>query len=331
MNMSELDIDNKDYSMINADDAAKYHGLYHHIYQQINNKMESTTKFSSANLLIEYADIQQLHYKIEQIKATYDVKVESFSMTIYYCKKKKETYSSFERYDVVATEPTLGVELIYDFSIKPAGINRNEYQHYKIKIDLDSRIGRMHDLELIDDNVMPSTLRYLIATQSSTALIKVEYATLVIAKNFVDGFNDWVESCSQSKIPKYIKFLKTKSRFIPTYGSILFATIFGWIILHQIDWAVSDVSNKTLFILSIYAAIGFYIYNKITINLLKAIRNKIDSYLALSYINLTTGDKKLINEKKQENKKNIMLFVMDVGFVLVINIFSNFLYAKFFH
>src|SRR5579864_2266661 len=67
------------------------------IYKELTGKSESVSKYYDLPIHLTFTDLENLHYKIIQSLAQYNVTQSSENFTIYYSENKKEEFSSFDR------------------------------------------------------------------------------------------------------------------------------------------------------------------------------------------------------------------------------------------
>lgn len=71
--------------------------------------------------------------------------------------------------------------------------NISKPQNYKITIKLTSRIAI--EYEVSEDEDMPEFIKSEII--GPTSQIKIEYADYVVARGFVDAYDEWIKCCKK--------------------------------------------------------------------------------------------------------------------------------------
>ncbi|MCZ8158768.1 MAG: hypothetical protein O9256_02620 [Rhizobiaceae bacterium] len=189
--------------------------VYQDIYHQVTGRTEQIRKRVFENLLLEFSDIEQLHHKVMQLCDVHRVVARSESVTIFHNKERKEQFTSFARfqaYNANAASPCVSLVLKYNFSIVPAGLQKP--QEYSVAFRLTSRVGLIEQ----EEEEAPPFLRgdaYFGYVHESTAEATVEYADYVIARGFLEAFDEWVVGCKSIATSKWLNFWRRHSHWIP--------------------------------------------------------------------------------------------------------------------
>ncbi|MBK1672190.1 hypothetical protein CKO35_02515 [Ectothiorhodospira shaposhnikovii] len=171
--------------------------VYQDIYHQVTGRTEQIVKRHSDNLLVEFSEVQQLHYKIMQLCDVHKIIASNESIAVFHSKERKEQFTSFERfkaYNSGTSSPTVSVVLKYNFSIIPAGLERP--QEYVVTIRLTSRVAMLAELTAEAPPFIPR--RFFGYAAGNTAEITVEYADYTVARGFLEAFDEWVVGCRLS-------------------------------------------------------------------------------------------------------------------------------------
>jgi hypothetical protein len=84
--------------------------VYQDIYHQVTGRTEQVRKRYSDNLLVEFAELEQLHFKIQQLCDVHKIIACNETISVFHEKERKEQFTSFERfraYNANAASPTL--------------------------------------------------------------------------------------------------------------------------------------------------------------------------------------------------------------------------------
>jgi len=90
--------------------------VYQDIYHQVTGRTEQVRKRYSDNLLVEFAELEQLHFKIQQLCDVHKIIACNETISVFHEKERKEQFTSFERfraYNANAASPTLSPCLTY--------------------------------------------------------------------------------------------------------------------------------------------------------------------------------------------------------------------------
>ncbi|WP_116644984.1 hypothetical protein [Salinivibrio sp. HTSP] len=297
--------------------------VYQDIYHQITGRTEKIKKTSDENLLIGMQEIEQLHHKIIQLCDVHKIVARNETVSIFHDQDRSEQFTSFERflaYNSNSASPTINLVLKYNFAIVVAG--RKNPQEYVVTIKLASRVALIKKLKEDAPPFVPS--HFFSAMAGDVAEVKVEYADYVVARGFVEAFEEWVKGCETDVEPKPIKVLKRYSFLFPkAFGplvaaSTLFYTL-GYIEESQIS-ALDAVYVTKLFSIVL---VGLYILVTFAVFAGKLIESSIDRYMPTSYLNLNRGDSKLINGFKGGKKIRWAEFVSGSILTIILGIASS--------
>ncbi len=283
---------------------------YQDLYHQITGKSEEIRQTYKEPLCIEFGDLEQLHHKISQLSDVHNVVAGSETITLYCDKERKETFTSFERFRAYNTNSTASVKSVvlkYNFSIVPAKLKRP--QEYSITIKLVSRISILKELH---DDVPSFMSGALVALMTSdVAEVRVEYVDYVVARGYVEAFDEWVKGCKKSEETPLLKFAKRRSHLIPPIGKILISILYGYFIYMSIDSVLGSNPDFILFCkFLILSSVIFVVAHNASSVAFKLVENFIDSFSTTSYIKLNKGDERQIEMHGRRNRKTFIGFVL---------------------
>lgn len=181
--------------------------VYQHIYHQITGRTEQIKKTCDDNLMIGIQEIEQLHHKITQLCDVHRIVAKNETVSVFHGQDRKEQFTSFERflaYNSNSASPTINIVLKYNFAIVVAGLKNP--QEYVVTIRLASRVALIKKLKEDAPPFIPG--HFFSAMAGDVAEIKVEYADYVVARGFVEAFDEWVKGCDTDSEPKTINFLE---------------------------------------------------------------------------------------------------------------------------
>ncbi|MEJ1170475.1 hypothetical protein [Variovorax sp. CCNWLW235] len=292
---------------------------YKDIYNQITGKTEKIKKRYNDNILVDLSELEQLHHKIMQLCGIHSVIANTESISVFHEKERTEQFTSFDQfrsYNANAPSPTVNVLLKYNFSIIPNG--RQRPQEYTVSIRLTSRLGAMKQLE---DDDGPGFLfsgfhRYVLA---HTAEVTVEYVDYVIARGFLEAFDEWIKGCKCTQKSKLLRHLRQRSYLVPEFVQLGIAAVLTWYAFQGVPASFSAASGPELWakFFTLYLGSG-YILIVLAGKSGSLIERAIDTYPELSYLKLNRGDEKIIEEsKKQRPMALLRLFSGIVSAILV--------------
>ncbi|QPI65534.1 hypothetical protein [Vreelandella venusta] len=302
-------IENENSGMVRHDDAQI--DLFFKMHQKVNAKNEEISKSYNNNILVKFSDVQELHFKTTQsinslkpVKSNINVRI-----AVSHNEGESEKFNSFEEFEkrnLTNPNPTSDVLLVYSFSIYDK--ETDNFENYKVMAHVRSRVAELKQIEREAPPFISSALVSSMVT--TTAKITVHYSDYVKARHFAAMFDEWVRGCDESKNIGLINKLKKISHLISRFGKLAIYSVLGFFTVTAIDSAALS-SNEILKFLVAYASI-FVIVGGISEAILRKLEISIDSYLALSYLNINKGDAKLISEFSGRNRSSIIWSVLGV-------------------
>lgn len=270
--------------------------VYQDIYHQVTGRTEQIRERYSDNLLVEFAEIEQLHFKIKQLCDVHNIVACNEVISVFHEKERKEQFTSFERfraYNANAASPTVSLVLKYNFSIIPAGLERP--QEYAVSIRLTSRVAM---LQQIEDEAPPFVRGHLAAFVAlNTAEVTIDYADYVIARGFLEAFDEWMRGCKKTPPVAWLDPMRRWSEYMPGLAKLAAGALITWFAFQSVPvyfaaatqpetWARFFVvyAGGALILVPLMGAIG------------SLIEEAIDSYPVLAYLRLNKGDTNLIDQ-----------------------------------
>jgi hypothetical protein len=316
---------NGNTSVIEVDDVSPQISLkiYQDIYHQITGRTEQIRQKYSNNLLLDFSEIEQLHFKIMQLCDIHTVIASNEVVSVFHEKERKEQFTSFERfkaYNSNATRPTASVVLRYNFSIILSDMAKP--QEYIVTMKLTSRVVLLNKIE----TDMPAFMRGRIFgfASGSVAEISVEYADYVVARSFLESFDEWVQGCKETPKNKIVDFIQRKSHFLPKSLQVILAVMLIFFCLTSIPEFFQKGSVPEVWArFAIIFGGGFYLLMTLSHGAGKIMEHAIDNIYQLSYLKLNKGDEKLIDEFSSTNKRSIRKFICGCIVTIGLGIISS--------
>ena len=297
--------------------------VYQDVYHQITGRTEQIRQRYSDNLLIEFCELEQLHHKVMQLCDVHNIIAKNESISVFHDKERKEQFTSFERfkaYNANAVSPTVSVVVQYNFSLIPAGLQRP--QEYEVTIRLTSRVSMIKQLEKEAPPFMRG--RFFSYIGDSSAEVTIDYADYVIARGFLEAFDEWIKGCPAIPKKDWLVFLRRWSNIIPNSVRLISAVLLGFFATQAIPLFISATSSPQI------SAKFFVLYSSAMIVILTLSRaagdlveDAIDSYPVLSYLKLNKGDDKLIEEFRGRKTMTILQFLGGCLLAVALNIISS--------
>lgn len=296
--------------------------IYQDIYHQVTGRTEQIRKRYTQSLLLEFAELEQLHHKVMQLCDVHRIVARNEVVSVFHEKERKEQFTSFKRfraYNSNTSSPTVSVVFKYNFSITPAGLQRP--QEYIITIRLTSRVAVLNQMEADAPSFMRG--RFFGFMGGGTAEITIEYADYVIARGFLEAFDEWVSGCKTTPKSPALTFLRNHSHNIPTFAQLLVAAIVILFAIQAIPTYFTQQATPATWarFLVVFSG-GAYILITLVHLLASFIEHAIDTFPELSYLSLNKGDEKLIEQAKQEKPRAYLRLILGSIGTIVLGIVS---------
>src|SRR5690606_4253036 len=154
-------------------------------------------------------------------------------------------FTSFERfraYNSNTASPTVSIVLRYNFSIIPAGIERP--QEYVVSIRLTSRVAM---LQQIEKEAPPFVRGHLVGIVAlNIAEVTVDYADYVIARGFIEAFDEWVKGCKKTPPLAWLDHFRRWSHLAPGVAKILAGSLVSWFAFFAIPTFFSAATSPDI-------------------------------------------------------------------------------------
>lgn len=299
--------------------------IFFKLHEKINGKNEEINKSYKNNILVSFGELQELHMKTMQLIESLKPMKPSIKIRIIVSHNEGESekfnsFEDFEKYNITSPNPTANVIMSYIFTIFNS--ETEEFENYKIKNEVKSRIAELEEL----NEETPSFISRIFLSNmlTTTAKIKIEYSDYVKARSFIAMFDEWIKGCDESKTIQWIHNIKPFSHWIPRLGVPLLLVLLAISTIKSIDhnFIQNDLSVK--FIVA-YASVFMIVGNFGSIAL-GGIERAIDGYLALSYIQINKGDKKLIEKYIDKNKNSFYFAIFSTISTILVGLITRFSY-----
>lgn len=270
--------------------------VYQDIYHQVTGRTEEIRKRYGDNILVDFSELEQLHIKIGQLCDVHNIVASNETISVFHTKERKEQFTSFARfraYNANATSPSVNVVFRYNFSVIPSGLERP--QEYVVTIRLTSRVAAMKQMEDEAPEFMRG--RFFGFMAGSVAEVTVQYADYVVARGFLEAFDEWIGGCKATPKSHALQFFRRYSHRIPEVVQLTVAGVIVGFALQAIPGIFEP--SATLTVAARFTVIfvgGSYILLTLARRTAKFVEEAIDCFPELSYLNLNKGDEKLIAE-----------------------------------
>lgn len=296
--------------------------VYQDIYHQVTGRTEQVRKRYSDNLLVEFPEIEQLHFKVQQLCDVHKIVACNEVISVFHEKERKEQFTSFERfraYNANAASPTVNLVLKYNFSIVPAGLQKP--QEYVLSIRLTSRVAMLQQIEQQAPPFVRGQLAGLVAL--NTAEVTIDYADYVIARGFLEAFDEWIRGCRKTPPVAWLDPMRRWSHFFPGLAKLIAGGLIFWFAFQSVPTYFSAATTPEVWarFFVVYAGGALML-----VPLLGAVgslfEEAIDSYPVLSYLKLNKGDSNLIDEFGGRKRSVVLKLLLSSAFTIVLGVVS---------
>ena len=296
--------------------------VYQDIYHQVTGRTEQIRKRYSDNLLVEFAEIEQLHFKVQQLCDVHEIVACNEVISVFHEKERKEQFTSFERfraYNANAASPTVSLILKYNFSIVPAGLERP--QEYAVSIRLTSRVAMLQQIEEEAPPFVRGHLAGFVAL--NTAEVTIDYADYVIARGFLESFDEWIRGCKKTPPIALLNPMRRWSGYIPGAAKLVAGALISWFAFQSVPTYFSTSTQPEMWarFFVVYAG-GALILVPLMGAIGGLIEESVDSYPVLSYLKLNKGDVNLIEEFGDRKRSVILKLALSSVFTVALGIVS---------
>lgn len=314
--------DNGNVDVVRVGEAGSHVSLkvYQDIYHQVTGRTEQIRKRYSDNLLVEFAEVDQLHFKVQQLCDVHKIVACNEIISVFHDKERKEQFTSFERfraYNTNAASPTVSIVLKYNFSIVPAGLERP--QEYAVAIRLTSRVAMLQQIEQEAPPFVRGHLAGFVAL--NTAEVTIDYADYVIARGFLEAFDEWLRGCKKTPPVPFLNSLRRWSGYIPGAAKLVVGALLSWFAFQSVPtYFNASIQTEVWARFFVVYAGGALILVPLMGTIGSLIEEAIDSYPVLSYLKLNKGDINLIDEFADRKRAIMIKLALSGVFAVALNI-----------
>jgi hypothetical protein len=292
------------------------------IYHELTGRTEDVGKSYSESCQFVLADYEQLHLRISQCCEQYNVKASNCSIKVYYVNDTQETFSSFDRFKLFNAGSSSCVEsvlLTYNFLILLPKLNQP--QSYTLSVRTASRVSienQMHDDMTLR---IPKILRLM---GGRTAVVTVKYVDYVVARNLLNLVDEWLKTVNKAPKNKVWDIVQKRSAYLPLIARYTVGAIVALLILSALPrFLPQGASLLQLAQTLISAFVGLFASYRVAHHLGSAAEDSLDNWNELSFVSLTVGDKKQIEEAGRKNKNSVVMAVMKFGGALIVSVLAK--------
>lgn len=288
------------------------------IYHELTGKTEQVSKSYNDPFKVNQGDLEQLHYRIQQALEQYNVKAETHQFTVFYQNDTQDRFSSFEKFrSFNAGSPSAVESILFTYNFMVILPKTCQPQGYTLTLRIASPVSidkkmRRQMFEL------PKIIRMM---GGRTAVATVEYVDYMVARNLLDIVDGWFQSLSTSQGSLIFDFIRKRSSYIPIVCRYSVGAFGVFLVFEAIPILLNpDTKLPQFSYFALSAFTGLFATYKIAGHLGGAAEDAIDRWSPISYVQLTAGDKKQIEEAELANKKTVLVAIGNLAGTLVVGV-----------
>lgn len=299
------------------------------IYNELTGKSEEVGKSYDKPIRVVFADLEQLDHKISQACEQYNIKSGNCSITVYYVDDTRDHFSSFERFrlhNAGSTSPVESILIQYNFLVLLP--KTKQAQSYTISIRLASRVAVMRRMEREFFGPPPAIIRLM---GNRTAVVEIKYVDYMVARNLLNLVDEWFRGLPIAPEFPLVNWLRPRSHYIPRFVRFATAIFVAYLVIGLLPVFIPRGSTDLLAfgLFTSYALLGAFSAYKISDFFGGLVEDAIDSWMEISYINITKGDANVIAKAERRNMltvvKGIASFILSIIVAVVAKVIANML------
>jgi hypothetical protein len=300
------------------------------IYNELTGKTEQVGKSYSKSYQIDFSDLEQLHLKISQACEQYNVVATNMSATVFYLDDTRDQFSSFDRFKLHNSGSTSQVESVFlRYHILVVLPKTKATQAYTISVRIASRMTISKKMAKEFYGAMPAIFKMM---GNRVAVVDIEYVDYMLARNFLNIVDGWFNGLKTATTIPLLNWLQARSHKFPQYFAFFASLLTSILIIVALPNFVSEAAKFEKFgFFSGLSLIIVYCVNFASKQGGSFAENALDRYSELSYLKLTKGDDRAIDEAKGENRislwKTALALVVPIASSAIAKIASVYLFG----
>lgn len=303
------------------------HKIAQAIYHAVTGKTERISRSFTENYRVDFADIEQLFAKCDQMCTQWHVLNRSTNITVHHLDENTQNFSSLERFRAYDQSQTSPVEaLTIEFNLLLGLPNIEKPQPYKIVIRSISAITLMRRME--QDMPPPTFLRFF---RAGPIVAEIDYVDYIVARSMMAIINSWMNEVQISKKNKLLSFVQNNSHWIPRISGavlLLLSAIASYKSAPSILSANAGDQLLAQFLIATFAFVAASLYLGSWLG--RFTENFIDKIQELSYVKLNRGDDRQIIAFNKRNRLSgiyaAVTFILITIHAILCGIFASHLY-----
>lgn len=298
------------------------------IYSEITGRSETLERTYKSNHAIGFDDLRQLHAKVQQLYEQYNIVSKTCSVTLFHVDDQKQTFSSFERFELfdrTTLSPVENVRIEFNFLIVLPQMKKP--QSYQIEINIHSRAAIVQKARTNPN--FRSDMFFEFFSQN-TAHVEITYIDYTVARNFQVAINSWFKALPELATPRLLTPIRKLSGyyiFLFRFISVL-VYLLGCYVHFARTLGESLSTPAALFSASLVTFGGMFLISVFTGKLGSVAAESVKRLQCKSYLNLTRGDEIAIKDFGRGNAIAWLKVGGSLLLAIAVNVFSTWLATR---
>lgn len=292
------------------------------IYHELTGKTEDVSKSYSDSFQIVHADFEQLHHRVSQCCEQYSITASSCHIKVYYTNDTQETYSTFEQFRNFNAGSSSSIESVfikYNFLILLPRLNQP--QSYTLSVRTASRISIERKMRDEMPFHVPKILRVM---GGRTGVVTVEYVDYVVARTLLNVVDEWFKTLPKARTNRYWEAVRKRSDYLRLIARYTVGAIVALLIFLALPTFIPP--NATLLQFAqvfLCASVGLFGSYRLANHFGRSAEDSVDNWSELSYVSLTAGDKKAIEDAREKNKHSLLAAALKFISALLVSVVAK--------
>lgn len=326
--MTELTIDgNEEGSQVILGDESSQQAMSFKLaqafYNELTGKSERVKEEFNSAFILTMDNVQQLHHRIIQSTAQYNVASANASFSVEYLNDSSERFSSIERFMAHAGAKGLAIEEVdISYSLLVILPQTNKPQEYRINIRLISRCAKVEKMkEEIKD--LPVSIPLWQFEGKLTCRASIDFVDITVANSFMSVIKSWTDCLEVTEMNFALKKIRPLSKFFPAacqYGLLAAGTYYTYgAIEPYFETPTPELTTKFV----LFAILMNFILLKVGRFIGNKAERHLDQIYQPSYINFSGADVKLAKGSSSSVRTNVTLSVSYIVLTLVLGVAAS--------
>ena len=296
--------------------------VFQDVYAHLTGRSETLSRRYESPFQVGFAEIQDVHLKLEQILEQYHVSQSTASFKVTHIDGTSHTHGNWEHFETLRRQYTCAIEQLeieYNFLIVLPKVQSP--QPYKIRVQIVSAVGVNERFQKEFANG-PKVFRLL---WGPPVMVNIKYVDYAVARSVLGVLDEWSKGLKTDSIgPKVRKAQQWSGAFsnLVCYSLTGIGFYLAWRSLVGFEQSPSGEEIAGLVLLALGLVWGI---NRVGLHVGRMAESAIDSWQLLSYVRLTSGDDRQIEKASKRNKVTIAKVIGSLLLGVIASVVANFI------